>query len=170
MQVDLLDLVIVAVIALGGWNGYRLGLVRQVTRLCGGIAAYGLAWWLRPYVQPAVASWVGHVQTPNVHPGVAAWLLGDLSGAVSFAVVFLLSWVLLRYAAGLVDAVFHLPVLSLVNRLAGLVAGVALAMLFVCVAVLVMDHVQNDRLQAQLMNSSVVSWLEAQTRNAAGLH
>ncbi|MCL6517805.1 CvpA family protein [Alicyclobacillus sp.] len=166
---NVLDLVIVAVVALGGWNGYRIGLIRQVTRLCGGIAAYLLAWWMRPWLQPAVASWIGHAQAPMVRPGVATWLMGDLSGALSFAAVFLLSWVILRYAAGLVDAIFHLPVLSLVNRLAGLAAGIVLAMLFVYVGVLVLEHVHNDRLQAQLADSTLVSWMESQAQRAAGL-
>ncbi|MBX5435988.1 MAG: CvpA family protein [Alicyclobacillaceae bacterium] len=156
---DLLDLIIVAVVALGGWNGYRTGLIRQVTRLCGTIIAYLLSMWLRPYVAPVVRDL--HLFPAPQAGGPFDSMLGDLSDAVAFAGVFIVTFVLLRYAAGLVDALFSLPVLSSLNRLAGLVAGLALTGVFVYVVTLVLQYVNNPRLQQALEQSAIVQWLDA---------
>ncbi|MCL6548616.1 MAG: CvpA family protein [Alicyclobacillus sp.] len=159
---DLLDLIIVAVVALGGWNGYRTGLLRQVTRLFGTVIAYLLSMWLRPYVAPVVRSL--HL-FPAPQAGAFGSVLGDLSDAIAFAGVFAVTFVLLRYAAGLVDALFSLPVLSAVNRLAGLVVGLALTVVFVFVVTLVLHYVDNPRLQDALDNSAIVQWLDANQAN-----
>ncbi len=158
---DLVDLIIVLIVALGGWNGYRTGLFRQITRLFGTVLAYLISVWLRPYVAPVIRSWLPvHSQTSS--PGLFAPVLGSMYDAVAFAGIFIVSYLLLRYAAGLLDTLFSLPVLSTVNRLAGLAAGLALAIAFVYVAGLVAHYINNPRLQTQLNNSVIIQWLNAQ--------
>jgi uncharacterized membrane protein required for colicin V production len=159
---DLLDLIIVGIIALGGWNGYRTGLFRQVTRLFGAVIAYFLSLWLKPFVAPVVASFLSGHTVKAKPPGVIGLFLGDLSGAIAFGLVFVVSFVLIRYALVLIDALFQLPVLSLVNRLAGLVVGLVLATLFVYVGSLVLSYVNNDRVQTELADSAIVQWMHAQ--------
>lgn len=160
-MLDLLDLIIVGIIALGGWNGYRTGLIRQIMRLFGAVIAYFLSLWLKPYVAPTVATFLQRHYTAGNTSGVLGLYLGDLSGAIAFGLVFVVTFLLLRYAMGLVDALFQLPILSTVNRLAGLVVGLILAIVFVFVATLVAGYVNNDWLQTQLHNSSFVHWLNA---------
>ncbi len=160
-MLDLLDLIIVGIIALGGWNGYRTGLIRQIMRLFGAVIAYFLSLWLKPYVAPTVATFLQRHYTAGNTSGVLGLYLGDLSGAIAFGLVFVVTFLLLRYAIGLVDALFQLPILSTVNRLAGLVVGLILAIVFVFVATLVAGYVNNDWLQTQLHNSSFVHWLNA---------
>jgi uncharacterized membrane protein required for colicin V production len=159
---DLLDLIFVGIIVLGGWNGYRTGLIRQIMRLFGAVIAYFLSLWLKPYVAPAVATFLQRHQTAVHTPAVLGLFLGDLSGAIAFGLVFVVTFLLLRYAIGLVDALFQLPILSTVNRLAGLVVGLILAIVFVFVATLVAGYVNNDWLQTQLHHSSFVHWLSVQ--------
>jgi uncharacterized membrane protein required for colicin V production len=159
-SLDLLDLIIVAVIVLGAWNGYRTGLFRQVTRLFGAVIAYFISLWLRPYLAPVVATFLHGSRWNPPDAGMFKFFLGDLSGAIAFAGVFIVTFILLRYAAGLVDALFRLPVLSAVNRLLGLIAGIVFAMLFVYVATLIAHYFTNDRVQAQLNNSVIVQWLD----------
>lgn len=159
---DILDLIIVIIVVLGGWNGYRIGLFRQVTRLFGAIIAYGVALWLRPYLTPVVNHLIQNSKWSPPQTGVFSLFLGNLSGAIAFTVIFLVAFVILRYAAGLLDALFSLPILSTLNRLTGMIAGLVLAIVFVYVASLVAHYVNNNRVQMELRNSVVVQWLDAQ--------
>ncbi|WAH38407.1 CvpA family protein [Alicyclobacillus dauci] len=152
-----LDIIFIAVIALGAINGYRLGFVRQVTRLFGAVIAYFVSYWLRPYVAPVVENM--HLFSHLPQSAVANTLFGNLSGAIAFGVVFIVTFLLLRYAAGLIDALFSLPVLSFVNRTVGLVAGVALAVIFVYVVSLIMHYVNTPGVQHLVNQSRIARWL-----------
>lgn len=158
---NLVDLIIIVIVALGGWNGYRTGLVRQVTRLFGVVIAYFVSLWLRPYVAPVIAPVVNRAHWTPSQTGPMHYLLGDFSGAIAFAGVFIITFLLLRFGAGLVDALFRLPVLSLFNRMAGLIAGLVLSIVFVYVASLVAHYVNSPPLQKQLNHSTVVQWMDA---------
>lgn len=154
---DWLDLIIVGIVALGGWNGYRTGLFKQITRLFGAVIAYFVSMWLRPYVAPVIRQM--HIMPNPPKNGVVDLFLGDFSNAVAFAGVFIVTFLLLRYAAGLIDALFSLPVLSFINRFAGLIVGLVLGIVFVYVVTLVLHYVNNPTLQKQLHHSAIVQWL-----------
>ncbi|MCL6636789.1 MAG: CvpA family protein [Alicyclobacillus sp.] len=159
---NVLDLVMIAVVALGAWNGYRSGLFRQVTRLFGAVLAYFAGLWLRPYLAPVVAAWLPQAKPAAVGAPatVMPWLLGDLANALSFLAVFALSFFVLRYCASLLDTLFSLPGLSLLNRAAGLCVGAALAVVLVYVGTLAAHYVQNPRVQNALSQSLLVQWLD----------
>jgi len=159
---DVLDLVVVCILVLGAWNGYRLGLIRQLIRLFGVVISYFVALWLRPYAAPIVAS-LHIVPQPT---GLLHLLLGDVNNAIAFAVVFVLAFIVLRYGAGLVDTLFRLPLLSTLNRLSGLVAGLALAVASVYVASLLAQYIPNATLQHQLQQSMAVHWLKGTSTQA----
>ncbi len=156
---NIVDLAIVIIVAIGGWNGYRTGLVRQVTRLFGVVIAYLLSLWLRPYLLPVITPLLKNSRWAPPQGSPFHYMLGGLSGMVSFAVIFVIVYILLRFAAGLVDALFHLPVLSTLNRLAGLAAGLILSIVFVYVAVLVLQYVNSPSLQTSLDGSQIVQWM-----------
>lgn len=139
-------------------NGYRLGFVRQVMRLFGGVIAYLVSYWARPYVAPAIAH-LG-IRSGKAPSPLASFVLGNLSGAISFAIVFLVVFLMLRYAAGLVDALFSLPVLSGLNRLAGLLAGLLLAGVFVYVIALVLPYVRAPAIERQVARSAICRTLD----------
>lgn len=152
---DLMDIVILCIVILGGLNGYRLGLIRQVARLFGVVIAYFLAVWLKPYVTPVIASF--HIIPKQT--GVLELILGDANGAIAFVLVFFLSWLLLRYGVSLLDTLFKLPILSTINRLAGLLVGLLVACLFVYIATLVIPYISSSQLQTQYSNSVVANWM-----------
>jgi len=154
---NIVDLIVVVVVVLGGWNGYRSGLFRQITKLFGAVIAYFIAMWLRPYVAPVIRNM--HIFS-QIQTGMFGYLLGDVSGAVAFAVLFFVTFFLMRYAAGLVDALFSLPFLSTINRLAGLAAGLVLAIVFVYIIGLVCRYINNPSLQVMLSHSVILRWLD----------
>ncbi|MBX6351733.1 MAG: CvpA family protein [Thermoflavifilum sp.] len=152
---DLLDLIMVAIVVLAAVNGYRTGFIRQLVRLFGTAMAYGVAWWLRPVVAP----WLMQAHLVPALPPPVRLLLGDAAGAMSFVLVFAVCFALLRYAAGLIETLFSLPLLSTVNRLAGMAAGIAIAIVVLYVGVLAGHLVPNDRVQRQLAHSAIARWL-----------
>ncbi|MFB5192076.1 CvpA family protein [Alicyclobacillus fastidiosus] len=156
---DVLDLIFLAIIVLGGMNGYRLGVVRQVTRLFGAVIAYFVSYWLRPYVAPVIQNL--HLFSQSKQSTAVDFIMGDLSGALAFGLVFVVTFLLLRYAAGLLDALFRLPVLSFLNRMVGLVAGVALAVVFVFVVALILHYINTPWIQSQMSHSGLAHWITA---------
>lgn len=159
---DILDLIILAIVILGGWNGYRLGLFRQITRLFGAVIAYVLGLWLRPYLTPVIDQFLQNSNLLQGQTGMMQLLLGNLSGALSFTIIFIVSFVVLRYAAGLIDALFSLPILSFFNRMAGMVAGLVLAILFIYIGTLVAHYINNPRVATALEHSAIVRWIDVQ--------
>ncbi len=163
-----MDWIIVAIVALGAYNGFQSGLIRQVVRLFGALVAYILSLWLRPYLAPLVGKVLQafHITFQRqIHTGGPQWvsaLFGDMSGLIAFAIIFAVVFLFIRYAAGLLEVLFRLPVLSLVNRLAGLLAGALLALVLVYVATLVVQYLPEPWLQHQLAKSVVVEWMDKQ--------
>lgn len=146
-----------AIVALGGWNGYRQGLFKQITRLFGVVISYALSMWLRPYVSPLISQ----LHIVPKQSGVIGSMLGNFTDAVSFALVFVVTWLLLRYMVGLIDTLFSLPLLSTLNRLAGLIVGLVLAIVFVYVATLILHYVKDPPLTKQLQHSVIVKYLDS---------
>jgi uncharacterized membrane protein required for colicin V production len=155
---DLFDLIVLVVVLLGAWRGYQQGLFREVMRLFGVVLAYAVALWLEPYLAPVVASthWF-----PTPQHAVLGHFLGDLHGAIAFVLTFVVVYIVLRYLIGVIDAVFRLPVLSTINRLAGMVAGILLALVVMYVLTLVLHYVDNPRIQQELTHSAIANWFEA---------
>jgi uncharacterized membrane protein required for colicin V production len=155
-----LDLILVVIFLLGALNGYRTGFVRQVMRLFGGVIAYLASYWLRPYMIPVVKPFV---QNLNIVPKNAGLLeqtaLGGLSGAVAFGIVFVVTFLLFRYAASLVDAIFRLPILSFLNRFCGFIAGILLAFIFSDVALYILGEIHISTITYQLSHSIVAGWI-----------
>lgn len=144
-------------VVLGGWNGYRQGLFKQITRLFGIVISYFLSMWLRPYVSPVIQQ----LHLIPKQSGVIGAMLGNFTDAVSFALVFVVTFLLLRYVVGLVDTLFSLPLLSTVNRLAGLIVGLILGIVFVYVATLIMQYIKDPVLTKQVNHSVIVHYLDS---------
>lgn len=143
------DPILLAVLALAAWQGYRRGFLRSLA----GLVSYGLGFLLAWRYSPALAGWLddrwhltGRITeqwpVPAPPPAVGglwpdlAWPAATAAPAaslivrgISFLLLFIFIVIAIRWLAGLVTgAVRHTPLGSL-NRLAGLVAGVAVAVL-----------------------------------------
>ncbi len=155
-----LDLILIILVLLGAVNGYRVGFVRQVLRLFGGVIAYFASLWLRPYLMPVVTHTlqVWHL-TPGATNPLEQSAFSSISGAISFGVVFIVSFLLLRYAASLIDAVFHLPILSFINRFCGLLAGILLALVFSDVVLYILSQIHTNEITYQLQHSFLARWM-----------
>lgn len=145
---DIADYIILGVLVFSAFDGYRTGFVAQLVRLFGTIVAYIAAWQFHGVLTPVIEGFVRHTLLNGHHAVQNAPLLRlfggaaaisrastAISGVIAFAIVFYLALIVIRYAGHLLGAVMSLPVLSLVNRVAGMAAGVVVAFLLIAVLI-----------------------------------
>jgi uncharacterized membrane protein required for colicin V production len=118
----LYDLVMLGLLVLLAWRGSRRGLIGELASL----AAFALALALVFCLDGQLGRWLGQV----VHS-----LTATEARIVAFLAVLVLVSLGVGLAAGLLtDAIRHVPLAGGVNRLGGLLAGAALALLRVWLA------------------------------------
>lgn len=143
------DLVLLVVLGLAAWQGYRRGFLRTVAGLTSYVVAFLVAW----RYSPALAGWLdtrwdlgGRIAErwplPAGAPaGISLWpdlALPAATGAeaasfivlgLAFLVLFVFLVIVVRWLAGLLTGTIRHTPLGALNRLAGLVAGLAIAVL-----------------------------------------
>lgn len=165
---DIADWVIVAILLFSAWDGYRTGLVSQLVRFLGTVIAYVSAWQFHGLLTPTLERWLRatvlkHMHTPSAAPALNLFNTGNTMGtlafaiasALSFGIVFYISLVIIRFAGHLLGALFSLPVLSFVNRLAGLAVGVVIAFLLIAVLISVASYLPMSQVKTQIHHSAL---------------
>lgn len=143
---NLLDLVLVLAVVLGAVGGFRYGLIARLASWLGLLVGLGLSLWTVPTVLDLV-----HAGGPAVR-----FLLGVLVLSLTVAVV---SALFQRVGLGM-RRVVHATPLRVVDRAAGLVAGVALIGVLVWVLLPAAAYVPGQ-LASQVRGSTVVGWVDA---------
>lgn len=144
-----LDWVLTTALILFAWNGYRVGLVKQLFRVVGVFLSYLVAKTYAPLLSPYLIQYI-----PTLHPKAETPLLGiqgtgasdlyiysntikqsatnslqqvaagSLGYALSFALLFLITYIVIRVAATFMNGIASLPILSFFNKTIGALAGV----------------------------------------------
>lgn len=167
----------IAIVVFSSWEGYRTGFVAQVVRLLGTVIAYISAWKLHAFLTPTIAHWLlatvlKHMRYTPSGPFVVFFgpqpSQGDvataIASAISFGIVFYLSLLVIRYVGYMLNTVMSLPVLSFVNRLAGLAAGFAIAIALIAVLLSILSYVPASPLKEQLAHSKLVPMFKVPVR------
>ena len=165
---DIADWVILAVLLFSAWDGYRTGLITQLVRLLGTVLAYIAAWQFHGVLVPPLKKWLLENVLKNVHSlkdvpivnllssgGTVNQLGATIANVLAFSVVFYISLLLIRYLGHLLNSVFHLPGLSFFNRMAGLTAGVVVAVLLIAVLIDFAAYIPVPQLKAQINHSTL---------------
>lgn len=161
---NVLDIVVLVLLAGAGLNGLRSGFVLQVTHLIGLILALIIAFRFSPAVAAGLGEWIP--------------LSGDTSDAMllfgllpvdtflyrlaAFVLLFFSVRFLVRLAAGVLQQVVSLPVLNTFNRVAGVVLSLLQTGLILFIVVNVLNLIPG-KMQDLLQQSLIVSWMLAQT-------
>lgn len=177
---DVVDYVILIILLFSLWDGYRTGFVKQLVRLFGTVVAYVAAWQFHGLLTP----WLDHVllttlfkhagasvsKTVQAIPAPLFGLLGTsssssllpipllvktIASALSFGIVFYVSLIVIRFLGHLLNSVFSLPILSFVNRVAGLAAGGVVGYLLIAVALSVVSFLPASPVRAQVTHSAL---------------
>ncbi len=182
---DIADYVILVVLLFSAWDGYRTGLVKQLVRLTGTILAYVVAWQFHGILTPIVDHWLLGTVFKHVHSLSSAsipivGLLGSgttiptvatiakaVANALSFGVVFYVALIVIRYLGHLLNTLFSLPVLSFVNRVAGLVAGAVVAFMLIAVLINVASYLPASPIKAQIKQSSLAPMFQEPVKELA---
>lgn len=175
--VDIADYIILAVLVFSAFDGYRTGFAAQLVRLFGTVIAYVAAWQLHGLLTPAIEGFVHRTLLNGAHSVQNAPLLrlfggastvsdatAAISGVISFAIVFYVSLILIRYVGHLLNAVMSLPVLSLINRMAGLTAGVVVAFLLIAVLINVALFLPYAPVRQQVHRSALAPMFQTPVR------
>ena len=165
---DVADYVILVILLFSAFDGYRTGFVAQLVRLFGTVAAYVIAWKFSYLVKPAVMGFVRHNVMKGVHStasipilgafdsgGTVAQLTNTIAGGLAFGIVFFAALIAIRFLGRLLGAVMSLPVLSFVNRVTGLCAGVVVAFLLIAVLINVAEYVPAPQIRQQIRHSAL---------------
>ncbi len=138
-----LDILFLALIALNLISGYRQGLVRQLIGLIGflvaiAVAVYGssrLGGVIAGYIDPAHLMPLQEVSNLLGVNITADWVVNLAARVIAFLVLLVLARILLGLLAGTFTAINRLPVVGTVNRLAGLVLGLARGLILILLLV-----------------------------------
>ena len=121
-----LDLIIILVLLGGVASGYKNGFVGEIASLAGLIlgiwGAIKLSWW-----------------TADLLEGFG--LSFSLMPVVAFIITFLIITIIMQIVAGLVNNLLETLAMNWINKIAGIVAGIFKAALFVSVILLVFDAI-----------------------------
>ncbi|MCY0892416.1 MAG: CvpA family protein [Acidibacillus sp.] len=174
---DIADIVIIVIIVFSAWDGYRTGFVVQVVRLLGTVLAYVLAWKFHSILTPTLARWLEGTVLKHIHHVTSsplfvlfgtqptrAGIAMAMGSAISFGIVFYLSLFIIRYVGHLLNVVMSLPVLSLINRFAGLVAGAVIAFVLIAVLISILSYVPVAPLKEQIMHSALAPMFQGLVR------
>ncbi len=121
-----LDLIIILILLGGVASGYKNGFVGEIASLAGLIlgiwGAIKFSWW-----------------TADLLEGFG--LSFSLMPVVAFIITFLIITILMQIVAGLVNNLLETLAMNWINKIAGIVAGIFKAALFVSVILLVFDAI-----------------------------
>lgn len=124
----LLDILLVALLAFFGFQGFRKGFFKTLLSAGRTLFAVLLSAWLGSYV----ADWIRHHFLSQPDGGLSGLAADALSVAIGYLLTFLLAFLLLTIAVVLVGRVMSLPVLKQCDRLLGLLLGLLVGVLAVC--------------------------------------
>jgi membrane protein required for colicin V production len=123
-----LDIVILVILAGGLLSGFKNGFVGEVASLAGLVlglwGAIKFSWWTADLLEGAGLSF-------------------SLMPVISFIITFIIIAVVMQILGGIVSSLLKAIALNWINRLAGIVAGVFKAALFVSVILLILDVVSD---------------------------
>ncbi|WP_082233645.1 CvpA family protein [Halobacillus massiliensis] len=148
----MIDIIIILLLLLGIFTGFKRGFVLQVFHLIGFIVAFVIGVLFYDDLAPRLVLWIPY---PNL-PQDASWavfleslpLEAAFYNVIAFAIIFFGVKIILQIIASMLDFVTELPVLSSINGLLGGILGfiqryIVLFLLLYIAALLPVASVQN---------------------------
>lgn len=162
---NILDIIVLLLLAGAVLNGLRRGFVLQVARLVGFILALVVAFRFSPNVAEGISQLIP-LSTQEASTGSWTALLPVdtfLYRIVAFVLLFFVTKFIIKRIAGLLHHVVKLPVLNSFNRLAGGFLAVLQTGLIVLIVVNVLQFIPGPKMQSLLQESWIASWMINQT-------
>lgn len=152
----LADIIIIAIMALSIFLGYKKGLVKLGIGLCAGIIAIIAALILyRPITNLVINTTnidenieqhiIERTKTNEISdkmvPGVAKELTYNIIRAGVMLILYILIKIVLRFVTALADIIAKLPILKQCNELGGAIYGIVRGLLIIYVALMIINFI-----------------------------
>lgn len=172
-QLNVLDIIIVAVLILSIILGYMRGFVRKLVSIVGWFAAYLVAYLLYDNLAPLLQSMLPMSSSEKLaeYSGIVAGLKLDtyIYNSLAFALLFFGTRIIITVVGYFLQGVASIPGISLLNRWLGVLLGLVEAALIIILGVMVLEAMPSERIILLLEESYIVNWLHTYAVDAASL-
>lgn len=172
-QLNLLDIIIIAVLILSIIVGYMRGFVKKLISIIGWFAAYLVGYLFFDNVAPLLQTMFpmsSNEKLANYSEIVAGLKLDTyIYNALAFALLFFGTRIVITVAGYFLQGVVSIPGLSLINRWLGVLLGIIEAALIIILGVMVLEVMPSERIILLLEESTIVEWLHMYAVDPASL-
>lgn len=120
---NILDIIVLILLVVSVWRGYRTGLIAQLVRVASFIVSFVVAFMYYRPVAATLAEWIpiSSTKTSGSFGAVAGFpfMQQALYNIAAFVLLAFAAGLAVRLVGGFLDGVTKLPGLSIVNRIAG---------------------------------------------------
>ncbi|HLR67149.1 CvpA family protein [Virgibacillus alimentarius] len=159
----MVTLIILFFLGFGFLAGLKRGFVLQVFHLVGFIIAFIVAYLYYDKLSSSLAVWVPYTELPN--DSTWASFLQSLPlekgfyNAISFAIIFFATKIVLQIIASMLDFVAYLPILKSINKLAGAILGFVEIYLILFVILYILALTPMSGIQVWLNSSTLALFI-----------
>ena len=162
----MLTFVIILILCLAFYTGYRRGFVRELVYTLGYTISFIFAWQTYQTVGNALTMWVPY-PVAELDQQMALYTTTDLSrvyyDGLGFLVAFLIGWLLVRLVGGLLYKLTDKFNAHLLNRLVGGIVNFCLSYVFLVCLLTVVSVIPIDALQKTLSNQPLINQMITKT-------
>lgn len=161
----MLSLLVIIILALGFYAGYRSGLVMQVVRLLGYIITYVIA---TQYFE-SLSQWVEMVVPfPAVQPDSQLVLYSEAQSflldktfykLLTFLMIWLIGWLVTNVLSVVFTKVSYYSLLNIGNRIVGGIINFLVIYFIVFMVLYLLSLVPLEFIQQQFVNNPMIFWI-----------
>lgn len=160
------SLIVIFLLIVSFFNGYRKGLVLTLLRIVGFIAIYLFA---KVLTNP-VTIWLGE-RFPKImetdKTSITNHLQTNFYSMIVFAALFVVGGILIRGIIRVINSVTKLPVIHQVNSLIGGVLSVILMFVFIFIGLIILSAWPNQKVNEAVLESTVAQKILTDTPTMA---
>jgi uncharacterized membrane protein required for colicin V production len=162
------DLLLIGLALVFMFSGYRQGLLKQFVSIFKLLIAAFLAYVGSRVLSGTLTGFLDPEALVSDHPifdffgldATAERIINIAEGVVIFLVLFVIIWTLLTIFTGGLKAFNRLPLIGMVNRLAGLVLGMVKAFVLAWLLIGAFSLVPVDFTNRALAGSRIAAWID----------
>ena len=134
------DIIILCILAYFGFNGFRCGFIKEISKIISMIVGFVAASKFHKYIEPYLEDYVSNLTVLSI---------------ISYLIIFFIVVIIINIISNLLTKFFDIISLGWLNRLVGCILGIIKGILIVSLIIFVIQIAPND-LKTQLKEDSVL--------------
>lgn len=155
----MVNLIILALLALGVFRGLKRGLILQTLHLIGFIASFLIAAYYYTKLAPHLILWIPYPELSGDGEFISFLRTLPLEtgfyNAIAFILIFFSAKIVFQIIASMLDFVAQLPILNIANRFFGAVLGFVEAYLIIFILLFILALTPSVSVQEWINQSNV---------------